>query len=571
MFLSRPRTKGTICALVGLAAAVIFGAGSCASSGGRKSAAAPVSPEQAALSRARQEFFRGREAALSGDFQCAEDAFGRALESVRPAGGPAPADPATIDFSVVLYEWMIRYEAMAAPAETQAQEGQGTPVLAPAEPPAATDEAVLKARQAVDTDTTTSAGASAYDIPIVINDPVLRILAVYQNDLHDVIARGLARSGRFIPMIERIFQEEGLPKDLAQIAMVESSFIPRARSPMAACGIWQFIPATGRQYGLAANAVMDERNDPEKATRAAARYLTFLHELFHDWYLAMAAYNAGEGKILRTMEKTGLTDFWQLAASGLLKPQTQNYVPAVIASTLIARNPSHYGFDVQYEKPLEYDTVRLDRPVSLRHLAAKDAPIEDLYRLNPELRGEITPAGPGGYELKVPSGSATIVLAAFEQAPTARPPSFRRYTVRKNETLASIARRFHVTAASLAAANSLRGNGKLSRGRLVLIPRPEPVVRVASHARRNKKGSVVIVASHVRKNGKMRPAPAVKEIKTARVQVKQARNYKVRGGDTLYRIALKHGTTVANLLAFNSLAAPAAIKPGDTLKIPAAR
>jgi membrane-bound lytic murein transglycosylase D len=548
---------------------VLLVTGSCASAGGRKNAAAPASPESVALSRARQEFFRGREAALSGDFQCAEDAFGRALESVRPAGGPAPADPATIDFSVVLYEWIIRYEAMAAPPEMQAQEGQGAPVLAPEEAPAATDEAVQKARQAVDTDTTTN--ANAYDIPIVINDPVLRILAVYQNDLHDVIARGLARSGRFIPMIERIFQEEGLPKDLAQIAMVESSFIPRARSPMAACGIWQFIPATGRQYGLAANAVMDERNDPEKATRAAAKYLSFLHELFHDWYLAMAAYNAGEGKILRTMEKTGLTDFWQLAASGLLKPQTQNYVPAVIASTLIARNPSHYGFDVQYEKPLEYDTVRLDRPVSLRHLAAKTAPIEDLYRLNPELRGEITPAGSAGYELKVPPGAATTVLAAFEQAPTARPPSFRRYTVRKNESLASIARRFHVTAASLAAANSLRGNGKLSRGRLVLIPRPEPVVRAASHARKNKKGSVVTVASHGRRNGKMRPAPAAKEIKTARAQVKQARNYKVRGGDTLYRIALRHGTSVASLLAFNSLAAPAAIKPGDTLRIPAAR
>jgi peptidoglycan lytic transglycosylase D len=546
---------------------VILGAGSCASAGGRKSAAAPVSPEQVALSRARQEFFRGRQAALSGDFQCAVDAFGRALESVRPAGGPAPADPATIDFSVVLYEWMIRYEAMAAPAETQAQGGQGAPVLAPAEPPAATDEAVLKARQAVDTDTTTN--ANAYDIPIVINDPVLRILAVYQNDLHDVIARGLARSGCFIPMIERIFQEEGLPKDLAQIAMVESSFIPRARSPMAACGIWQFIPATGRQYGLAANAVMDERNDPEKATRAAARYLAFLHDLFHDWYLAMAAYNAGEGKILRTMEKTGLTDFWQLAASGLLKPQTQNYVPAVIASTLIAKNPSHYGFEVEYEKPLEYDTVRLDRPVSLRHLAATTAPIEDLYRLNPELRGEVTPAGPGGYELKVPTGSATTVLAAFEQAPTVRPPTFHRYTVRKSETLASIARRFHVSAASLAAANSLRVSGKLSRGRLVLIPRPEPVVRVASRLR--KKASVVKVAVHVSRKGKIRPAPAVKEIKTARAQVKQARNYKVRGGDTLYRIALRHGTTVASLLAFNSLAAPSAIKPGDTLRIPTAR
>ncbi len=335
--------------------------------------------------------------------------------------------------------------------------------------------------------------------------------------------------------------------------MVESSFIPRARSPKAACGIWQFIPETGRHYGLTSNASVDERSDPEKATRAAARYLRFLYDLFHDWYLAMAAYNAGEGKILRTMEKTGLTDFWQLAASGLLKPQTQNYVPAVIASTLIAKNPAHYGFEVEYEKPLSYETLRLDRPVSLRHLAAENgATLEELQRLNPELRGEVTPAGPDGYELKVPVGSRDTVLVAFAQAPTAKPPSFRRYVVKRSETLASIARRFHLTPARLASANSLQERARVSRGSVVLIPRPEAVVRVASKSR--KSGTAVA--------GKQsNPKPAAPAV--------AARAYKVRGGDTLYRIALKHGTTVAQLLAFNSLPGPALIKPGDTLKIPA--
>ncbi len=556
MFPSRHGRNGKNCILAGIAAGTLLAVIGCsASAASRKAKAEPVATEAAPIQKARDEFLKGREAALSGDFQCAEDAFGRALESVRPALGEAPSDPATIAFSAELYEGILRYEAMAPVSETEAQEGQGTPVLSPAEPPAATDEAVLQARQAVDTDIS----KSAFDIPIVINDSVLKILAVYQNDLHDVIARGLARSGRFIPMIERIFEEEGLPRDLAQVAMVESSFIPRARSPRAACGIWQFIPGTGRQYGLASNAVLDERNDPEKATRAAAKYLAFLHELFHDWYLAMAAYNAGEGKILRTMEKTGLTDFWQLAASGLLKPQTQNYVPAVIASTLIAKNPSHYGFEVEYEKPLVYDMVRLDRPVHLRHLAASEvASLEELQRLNPELRSDVTPAGPGSYDLKVPAGAQIAVLTAFAAAPTAKPPSFRRYAARKGDTLAAIARRFHVTASTLAAANSLRADSRLPRGRIVLIPRPEPVVRVASHSR---------------KAGKAQPTQAVKQARTAPAPapVKQARNYKVRGGDTLYRIALKHGTTVAQLLAFNSLAAPSVIKPGDTLKIPATR
>ena len=540
--------KGKNCILPALSAALLFGAGCSASVASRKAEAAAPPPDPPAVSKAREEFSRGREAALSGDFQCASEAFARAVDSVRPVGEDAPADPAMIAFSTELYEGILRYEAMAPPVEAEALELVArTPMLAPAQPPDTTPDELLKARQAVSTDNATL----TYDIPIVVNDAVLKILAVYQNDLHDVIARGLARSGRFIPMIERVFQEEGLPKDLAQVAMVESSFIPRARSPKAACGIWQFIPETGRHYGLNFNASIDERNDPEKATRAAARYLRFLYDLFHDWYLAMAAYNAGEGKIVRTMEKTGLTDFWQLAASGLVKPQTQNYVPAVIASTLIAKNPAHYGFEVEYEKPLSYETLPLDRPVSLRHLAADNgATLEELQRLNPELRSEVTPSGPGGYELKVPVGSLEAVLVAFAQAPTAKPPSFRRHVVKRGETLASIARQSHVTLARLASANSLEPNARLSRGRVVLVPRPEPPVRLASNSRKSGR-------AHAAKQAKP-PASTL-----------EARHYKVQGGDTLYRIALKHGTTVAQLLAFNSLPGPALIKPGDTLKIPA--
>jgi membrane-bound lytic murein transglycosylase D len=490
-----------------------------------------------------EEFTRGREAALSGDFQCAHEAFGRALETVRPVSGPVPTDPEVMAFSSDLYEGILRYEALAAPGETEASEGQGTPDIAFPETPQTTQVALLQARQAVSSD---SAEALA-DIPIVINDAVLRIVAAYQNDYHDIIARGLTRSGRFVPMIQRIFEEEGLPRDLAQVAMVESSFIPHARSPKAACGIWQFMPRTGRQYGLTSNAVVDERSDPEKATRAAARYLRYLHELFHDWYLAMAAYNAGEGRVLRAMERTGLTDFWQLAGSGLLKPQTQNYVPAVIAATLIVKNPSHYGFEVEYEKPLVYETVRLDRPVNLRRLAVTEqVPLEELQRLNPELRSDVTPRQPDGYELKVPLGGRSSVLAAFAAAPTARPPAFRRHLARRGETLASIARRSHVSLASLASVNSLPQRGKLARGKVVLIPEREPLLAV-----KKGKGKLHSKATQV---AQARPQP---------------RSYRVRGGDTLYRIAVRHGLTVARILAVNALPAAGTIKPGDKLRIPA--
>ena len=211
---------------------------------------------------------------------------------------------------------------------------------------------MLAAERAVSSD----AAGAPYDIPIVINEPVLRIMAEFQNDLHAIIARGLVRSGRYIPMIHRVFAEEGVPRDLAHMALIESSFMPRATSSARAHGLWQFMSRTGRQYGLASNSLVDERSDPEKATRAAARYLKFLYDMFHDWYLAMAAYNAGEGKILKAMQRTGSKDFWQLAQTHAIKKQTQTYVPAVLAATLIAKNPLHYGFDIVYEPPLSYES-----------------------------------------------------------------------------------------------------------------------------------------------------------------------------------------------------------------------
>ena len=540
--------KNCIPALLLVFAVAGAGCSSTASRASRKAkVAAPPSAASIAMNRAVEEFVRGREAALSGDFQCAQDFFGKAVDALRPAGGPAPSQPTVLAFSADLYEAIVRYEALAAPpVEGGASEGQGAPVIEFQETPETTQQALLQARQAVSSDET---GALS-DLPVVVNDAVLRIVASYQNNLHDVIARGLARSGRFLPMIHRIFAEEGLPKDLAQVAMVESSFLPHARSPMAACGLWQFMPHTGRQYGLTSNAVVDERNDPEKATRAAARYLAYLHEIFRDWHLAMAAYNAGEGRVLRAMEKTGLNDFWQLAASGILKPQTQNYVPAVIAATLIAKNPTHYGFDVEYEKPLEYETVTLNRPVSLRHLADGDrAPLEELARLNPELRADVTPRQPEGYALKVPSGARETVLAAFFVAPTARPPAFRRHAIRRGETLASIAKRFRVPLATLASANSLPKRGKLARGRMLVIPEREPVL--------------------VARKGKKAGAKAIRVAQASRKQPPRA--YRVRGGDTLYRIALRHGLTVAQILAVNSLPSAGAIKPGDRLTIPRSR
>ncbi|HEX7252864.1 MAG TPA: LysM peptidoglycan-binding domain-containing protein [Thermoanaerobaculia bacterium] len=537
------RAKGCF-AMVLLASA----AGCASANHSKTSPPAPPSPDQAAMTKASAAFSLGREAALNGDFPCARDYFDQAVEAVRPARSAAVPSTELSAFSEELYEAILRYEALAAPPEESAStETLVAPELSGIEAPVSSEE-ISKAKEAVATDTTDA----SYDIPIVVNEAVLRLVAMFQNDLHDIIARGLARSGRYTPMIERIFQEEGIPKDLVQVAMIESSFLPHARSPKAAQGIWQFMPKTARQYGLTCNASIDERSDPEKATRAAARYLSYLHLLFRDWYLAMAAYNAGEGKVLKGMARTGFTDFWQLAASGQLKAQTQSYVPAVLAMTLISKNPQHYGFEVDFEPPLEYETIVLDRSVSLRSLAdAEKVTLETLQELNPELRSEITPRDAAGYILKIPTGTHEDMALAYAAAPTAKLPTYRRYTARSGDTIASVARRYHLRASELAAANSMSEKTKLKRGTVVLIPKKEPVL-VAAKSTPKKNG----VSSKSSSSKIVAAAPAPK-------------SYTVRGGDTLYRIALKHGTTVAILMSTNSLDSPAQIHPGDTLKIPA--
>jgi membrane-bound lytic murein transglycosylase D len=550
-----PRGSGKDCLLFGL---VLLLAGCATAPVSQPKTAPRPSPEEQAIRHANEEFSAGREAALSGDFSCAHERFEDAIDAMRPQGAARRPSAETLAFELDLYEGILRYEALAAPPEELvAGEGTVAPELAPIESPSASVEEISSARAAIATDTP----GLTYDIPIVVNDAVLKVLATFQGALHDIIERGLVRSGRYVPMIHRIFREEGIPTDLAQVALIESSFLPRARSPRAAHGIWQFMPRTGRQYGLTSNGVVDERSDPEKATRAAAKHLVYLNELFHDWYLALAAYNAGEGKILRAQERTGLTDFWQLSASGLLRAQTQNYVPAVIAATLISKNPAHYGFEVAYEAPLEYETIKLDRPVRLKDLAVSDElALEELERLNPELKTGVTPRQPEGYDLKVPPGLAEPARLAFAAAPTAPLPGPKRHTVRKGETLAAVAKRYRVSVSRLAEANGLPTTARISRGEVLVIPVRGAPVATAAKSQPKKAAEPTASTASAAGNTKTKGKPAG--------STSAARSYRVKGGDTLYAIARRTGTTVDSLMAANDLASPEKIKPGDRLVIP---
>lgn len=533
---SRPGGWSVVCAAT---AFVAFGCASTAKHAA--SAAAPAPPADPAITNAAEAFSLGKEAALSGNFECARLYFDEAIADVQPAGAGAPSGD-RLAFSYELWEGIQRYEALAGAAEEAGTaNGQISPELAAIEGPEATPEEISAARDEIAT-----AAPTVSDVPIVVNDPVLRVVAAFQSPaLHDKIAAGLSRSGRYIPMIERIFAEEGLPKDLAWIAFIESSFLPHARSPRSAQGIWQFMPRTGRDYGLKSNGIVDQRSDPEKATRAAARYLSYLHELFGDWYLVMAAYNAGEGKVLRAMDRTGARDFWQLAQTSAIRRQTKTYVPAFLASVLISKDPAHYGFDVVLEPPIDYETVKLDRPVDLRTIArGTELPYEDFEALNPELRTPITPRETEGYDLKIPTGTREAVLLAFAAAPTAVPPSFKTHTAKKGETLPRIAKRYGVPVSAVASANSLSPRARVSRGQEILIPEK--------------------VAAAKPKAVKAKKAPA----KAADAGA-AATSYRVKSGDTLYRIALRHGVTVAEILAINSLGGTPSLKAGDKIAIPA--
>ncbi len=249
-----------------------------------------------------------------------------------------------------------------------------------------------------------------FDVPIQTNRQVRAYLVYFSTERKEIIRRYLARSKRYLPLIKEIFQENGLPEDLAYLAMVESGFNPHAYSRAHACGMWQFIKGTGLRYGLAIDSYVDARRDPEKSTRAAAKYLLDLYKQFGSWYLAAASYNCGEGRVQRELDQSNHKNFWELSAHQCLPTETKNYVPQMIAATIIAKNPEKFGFrNVPYLPPLKYERVKVDEPTSLKATAtAVNVPLEEIQMLNPELRRGITPPDTPSYSLNLPLGSTEL-------------------------------------------------------------------------------------------------------------------------------------------------------------------
>src|SRR6266852_365210 len=311
----------------------------------------------------------------------------------------------------------------------------------------------------------------SHDLPLTVNDEVLGFVNFFQTPRgRAIVETGLRRAGRYREMISRVLREEGMPQDLIYLAQAESAFQPLALSRAGARGIWQFVAYRGQQYGLRHTWWIDERQDPEKATHAAAQHLRDLYKLYGDWYLAMAAYNCGPGNVQKGIERTGYADFWELYKRNVLPRETKNYVPIIIALTLIAKDAAHYNIQVEPEAPVATDVVKPGRAIDLRLVAETiDVDMETLRSLNPSLLRLATPDDPS-FELRLPLGTAQKFSAEIADIPPDKWVSWRRHRVESGETLAFIAKKYRVTAAAIADANSLERNAALDAGEKLIIP-----------------------------------------------------------------------------------------------------
>ena len=381
------------------------------------------------------------------------------------------------------------------------------------------------------------AATISYDIPIVMNDRVKKSIIYFQTVARDAFNKYLRRSRKYTPMMKRMLAEYGLPLDLIYLSLIESGYNPRAYSWARASGLWQFIASTGRLYGLNRNWWMDERRDPIKSTDAACRHLKDLYNEFGSWELAMAAYNGGSGRVRRTIKQQKTIDFWKMR----LKRQTMDYVPLIMAATVLAKNPAKYGFyDIEYERELVWEEVVIDRCLDLSVVAkAVGCPLQELRDLNPELLRKYTPPNAKKYTLKIPAGTKAKFLLAYESMPSPKETSWVRHKIKRGETVSTIAARYGVSQYAIFEANNLSRRSKIYAGKSLIVPVPLDREYRSSSRR------------------KSRDYQAKKAI------------YSVRAGDTMWDIARAFGTTVGALRRINYIERGSRIYVGQKMKIPA--
>ena len=384
--------------------------------------------------------------------------------------------------------------------------------------------------------------AAKVDFKFKPNALIQGFINYYNGRGRATMEQGLRRSGRFMAMARKIFKEEGVPQDLVWLGQVESAWSPIARSWASAVGLWQFIPGTGARYGLRQDYYVDERSSFEKATRASARYLKWLADRYDgNWELAMAAYNSGEGRVDSAIARSGYADFWEIYGRGLLPTETKNYVPNILATIIIAKNPEKYGFSVKPEPSLTYDYVKVNKMVDLKLVSdATDMPYDYLLALNPELKRGLTPPG-FEHLLRVPTGKGRVLQAALMRIPAEKRASWRMLTAQNGDTFESISRRIGVSATAIEQVNG----GVIKPGQKVIIP-------VSGNVRN-------VVFSSAR--GAVAEAPVASG--AAKVIA-----YRVKAGENLGDIAGRYNTSVRDIATINRMSVTTKLRAGQVIKVP---
>ncbi|MBL8204451.1 MAG: transglycosylase SLT domain-containing protein [Blastocatellia bacterium] len=519
---------------------------------------------QLTIERSDESFQKGEEFFRAGEYSQARRSYDRAIEIILEAGIDIRSEARLKQQYQKLLE-QINYRqstltkqlptplplsAEAKDELTDAQAAQLAKQSLPAQAGASPLDEIAKInltddeRKATEEEAKAALMAAKIDFGFRPNALVQSWINYYQGRGRTTMERGLQRAGKYMNMARRIFKEEGVPQDLAWLGQVESAWSPNARSWAAAVGLWQFIPGTAARFGLRQDYYIDERSSFEKATRASARYLKFLANRYAgNWELAMAAYNSGEGNVDRAIARSGYADFWEIYQRGLLPNETRNYVPNILATIIIAKNPLHYGFNVKPAAPLSYDTVLVNNSVDLRLAAeASDTSYEYLLELNPELKRGATPQG-FTYGLRVPPGRGKHLQAWLVRIPADKRNAWRLMTAQNEDSFATIAKRTGVSESNLSAVN---GGVEPKAGQKIIIPVGSSVRTVAAVAPKGAMSSGALAST----------ASGTKMIV-----------YTAKAGETINDIAARYGSSAKDIAALNRISLSTPLRAGQPLKV----
>jgi membrane-bound lytic murein transglycosylase D len=557
------------------------------------------------IAQVEREYQRGEERFKAGDLEASKQSLDKAADLLLQSPADIRSDDRVQHELERVLESVNRPELAALQVDAAGAKQKAEPA-----PIDETNEVTPPVDPNVKAQAEAEVKATHSELPLMLTDPVAAYINYFSNRGHDILQHGLERGGRYREMIESTLREQGVPQELIYLAQAESGFHPLALSRVGARGMWQFMSSRARGYGLQHNLWVDERQDPEKATRAAAHHLKDLYNQFGDWYLAMAAYNSGPGSVQSAVKRTGYADFWELYKRNVLPKETRNYVPIILAVTIMAKNPAQYGLDgIVPEQPVPYDTVKIDYSVDLRLVAqCLDVSPATLQDLNPSLLRLTTPKDQA-FELHLPVGTSDRYQAAIEPIPPQMRVWWRYHEVAQGDTLVSIARTYRTSLQSIEQENHLQRDDELRPDSKLIIPIPPGKHAAtedgASYARRatrykvrrgdtvqtvadnfslpplmirrwnHLKGDslrgrrIVYVHLPVTPNALTNDQPAASKSKPKKSlrssSESPVKHYKVQPGETLVSIATNHHTTVAALKRDNGNLAM--LRPGMILVI----